>query len=233
MGAQSFSSLNTYHTCPKQYQHLYVLKDVTSKQTEATLWGTRVHKEIEDYLRDGTPMTLDAALRALPYIAALDKHGPSQRLIEHQWGIDAHLLPTCFSANDAVLRGVMDYAVLYGEDKAVIADWKTGKRKDYDTTGPERHRTQLGLFALAAFSHFPLVSHVRTMFVWLKDGAGAPTVADYYREQDKDALWMHWRSEIGKVEASREADIFRYNPSGLCRGWCPVTDCPHFVEAKR
>jgi hypothetical protein len=46
----SYSALKEYTNCPKQYQEIKVLKRVSKKQTEQMLYGTEVHKALEDYV---------------------------------------------------------------------------------------------------------------------------------------------------------------------------------------
>ena len=52
----SFSSLKDFINCPKQYYHTKVAKDYEKKATEQMLYGTAVHKALEDYVRDGAPL---------------------------------------------------------------------------------------------------------------------------------------------------------------------------------
>ena len=52
----SYSSLKEFTNCPKQYYHLKVKQDYVKKATEQMLYGTEVHKALEDYVRDGTPL---------------------------------------------------------------------------------------------------------------------------------------------------------------------------------
>ena len=52
----SYSGLKDYKNCPRQYQQVKVLKNFTKKQTQQMLYGTEVHKALEDYVKDGTPL---------------------------------------------------------------------------------------------------------------------------------------------------------------------------------
>jgi len=52
----SFSGLKDFVNCPKQYHEVKVLQNFTKKVTEQMLYGTEVHKALEDYVRDGTPL---------------------------------------------------------------------------------------------------------------------------------------------------------------------------------
>ena len=54
----SYSSINLFKQCPKKYYHLRVAKDIKESTSEAMLYGSRVHKIAEEYVRDGTPIPL-------------------------------------------------------------------------------------------------------------------------------------------------------------------------------
>ncbi len=224
MNSLSFSSINTFDTCPKQFNHLYVLKDVRSKTTAANLWGTKCHKQLEEYIKENKEITEPAARRGVPYIAAARKSmlGCSER-VEWKWGLSGTWGPVGFFG-DPMLRGVVDYLALSEDQtKAVVVDWKFGKKKE--------DLRQLSLFALAVFCHFPKVEKVRTIYAWLKTDNDTPTVKDYARE-DIEILKRDWLESIETVRDRLEVDSFPPKPSGLCRGWCPVESCTHYVAPK-
>ena len=52
----SFSSLKQYQNCPKQYHEIRVLKNYTVKENEAMIYGSEVHKALEEYVRDGVEL---------------------------------------------------------------------------------------------------------------------------------------------------------------------------------
>ena len=216
----SFSSISTFDTCPRQFHHLYVLTDVKSKDNEANLWGTKCHKEIEDYLKEGREIDDEAPKRALPLIQTIRKLQGAEQ-VEWKWALNTDWSATGFF-DAPMLRGVIDWLVVTGE-KAIVADWKFGRRKE--------NSDQLKLFALAVFLHHPEVQKVRTMYVWLKEGQGAPTVADYTRDQVYE-LKAYWGAKTQPIGERLELGVFPPKRSGLCRGWCPVTSCEHCEERR-
>ena len=52
----SYSSLSTFKQCPRKYYHTKVAKDVVEPMSQAMLYGNRVHKAAEEYVRDGKPI---------------------------------------------------------------------------------------------------------------------------------------------------------------------------------
>ena len=123
--------------------------------------------------------------------------------------------PTGWWDADAWLRFKLDVLIIRGTDKAIVADWKTGKRRpDFD---------QLEMFALAVFSFWPEVQKVTSMFVWTKENA---IDKETYRREHTDAMWTRLLSRINRVEKSLETEVWPAKPSGLCR-FCP---CKGFCE---
>jgi len=218
--AESFSSINTFHTCPKQYEHLYVLKDVKSIPGEAALWGTEVHRQLEEYIANGTPVTDPAAMRGVVFVDQARKGAPGwSEYAEHKWGLTEDFKTTGFSDNDCLLRGVIDF-LRVGDGKALIVDWKTGKKKD--------NTDQMDIFALAAFHTFPEVKKIRGIYVWLKEGE-SPTMKDYLRS-DLDRLKEEVLEKLEPIQMAAETGEYPMKMSGLCRGWCPVKTCPAYQE---
>jgi len=217
--AESFSSINTFHTCPKQYEHLYILKDVKSIPGEAALWGTEVHKQLEEYIANGTPVTDPAAMRGVHFIHQARKSARWSEYTEYKWGLSKDFNFTGFSDSDCFLRGVIDF-VRVGDGKALIVDWKTGKKKD--------NTDQMDIFALAVFYIFPEVQKIRGVYVWLKEGE-APTMKDYLRS-DLDRLKEQVLEKLEPIQMAAEVGEYPMKTSGLCRGWCPVKTCPAYTE---
>ena len=54
--AHSYSSIKQFENCPRQYNEVRILKKFKQANTEATLYGTAVHKAFENYIKDRTPL---------------------------------------------------------------------------------------------------------------------------------------------------------------------------------
>lgn len=207
--AWSHSALDAFETCPKRYFHTRVKKDVSDPPSAEVNWGRDVHKAMEKRLKDGTP--LPTSLQRLEPLALQVLSKPGKRIIEGQLAINSSFAPTKWFDQDAWCRAVVDCGVV-GEGKAVLLDWKTGKRKpDSD---------QLKLSAAIAFSHYPYVRTVYTSFVWLKDSKLDTEV--YYREQTGE-IWSSYLPRVKRLEIAYAEEKWPPKPSGLCGKWCPVT----------
>lgn len=219
MRVQSFSSMNTYNTCPKQYYLTYVDPVIPYQETDATRWGTEVHLALEEYCRDGKPMP-NGILQFQPFgdkIRAL----PGDKYYEIEMALTKNLQPTAFDSPDAWVRGIIDVLVVNG-DKALVNDWKTGKvRADSD---------QLKLFAGFVMQTFPEVNTVKTVYSWI---AHKKTTVETYTRSDLPGIWDHFNVKMARIEASYDKDRWVPKTSGLCNGWCGAGKHCEFWRPKR
>lgn len=216
--AWSHSRLDTFKNCPKQFYRKFVAKDVEDPLNEAGNFGTRVHTAFEEYLKSNIPLT-DETKHWQSYIDGI-KAIPGTMLVECKYAIDKSLQPVPFFSSSAWCRGIIDTLHLNGAVSVAI-DHKTGKQK------PDS--TQLVLCALLVFLHHPEVETVVTRFEWLK--SGERTEASFERT-DMDMMWAKFIPTLYQYKEAFTLEMFNPRPSGLCNGWCPVTDC-EFWKPKR
>lgn len=212
MIALSYSRLSTFESCPRKFEHLYVLKNVQDLGSEATIYGTRVHEALEKYGRDGAPLTEETKHHKGLVDQILSQ--PGDKYFEHQMALDVNKQPCDWFSKDVWLRGIADVLIVDGE-AAIICDWKTGKVKD--------NPTQLTLFACMVMEHFPQVNKVKSAFVWL--GHNEVTQSRFSRDYLKE-LWGSLTPRMDAVQDAYSIGVFKAKPSGLCP-WCAAKDiCP-------
>jgi hypothetical protein len=211
--AWTFSHLEKFATCPKQFYHTSVVRDFVSPPTEATIWGQKVHEAFENRIKDGTPLPtgMERWESLARKIDSIDGH----KFTEIKMAINKAFLPADWG--DAWSRGIADLLVVK-DNKALVFDYKTGKRKPSE---------QLQLYAAYAFAHYPEVETVKTTFVWLKD---SKTDQDVFHRDQVPEIWKDFLPRVAKLESAYERDAWPARPSGLCRGWCPVKTCTHYKD---
>lgn len=210
MKAWTFSSLEKYQTCPKQYYHIRVIRDVKEPPSEHTVWGEKVHTALENYIKNGDPLP-DEMQNWVPFMEKVSKL-KGKKLTEERFSVDAN-----FQACDwdsAWSRGIVDLVVIDG-DTATVMDYKTGKRKPSD---------QLSLYAAYVFAHYPEVNTVQTAFVWLKDRKVDRGV---FTRDDIPTIWQNFLPTVARIDKSFSTEKWPAKPSGLCRQWCHVLTCEH------
>lgn len=212
----SFSSLKNFKGCARRYNAVYVKKLYPPVETEATIYGKVVHKALEDYIRDGKP--LSEGLEKFQDSADWVKNRPGTIHCEHVMALTADKTPTTFDAEDVWVRGIADVLIVDGP-KAYILDWKTGSAKYPD-------KDQLELMALLVFEQFPEVQSVKGLLVFLHHDT---VVKGKYHREDAPELWRRWESFTDLLEKCYELDKWYPNPTPLCK-WCPHEACEHWVR---
>ncbi len=204
----SYSSLNSYATCPRRYYLTKISKQVIEQQTEATIHGNQVHSALEKYVGGQAP--LDEKYDAHRSVADKIKSAPGKKMLEYKFGLTKGLKPTEFFAKDVWCRGVLDIGIVT-EKQAVVLDWKTGARKlDGD---------QLRLFAGAAMCLWPFAEKIKTGYIWLKTGQ---MDTETFTPDDKPGIFQDFAARVHRMEESERNNDWPARPSGLCKSWCPV-----------
>jgi hypothetical protein len=216
--AWSFSRLNNYRKCPFRAKLVYLDK-VAEPEGPALVGGHEAHTQAEEFVTK--------KLKTLPDRLKLFKkeftHLLKQEVkTEAQWAFDSQWRPVEWFSKDCWVRVVVD--AFYIADKAPhattkkavgpgscsmlkIVDYKTGKVR-------EESREQLSLYALAAFSKYPLIDEVEAEFWYLDQGELVKLV--YFRK-DVPALQKEWAAKVVPMMGDR---FFAPRPGDYCR-WCP------------
>jgi hypothetical protein len=211
--ALSYSALKQFQTCSRQYEAVRVLKLYTSQETEATIWGKEVHKQAEEFVRDGKEFDVDFPgqdiVRALAGLSG-EKH------CELELAVNGLLEPVSFDDPNAIIRGIADL-VIVKDDECRVCDYKAGSDKYPDTA-------QLELMALLVFAKFPKVQKSHGALLFLKTGT---IVQKITKREDSTRIWSEWFGRIQQIETAHETGVWNAKHSGLCRQYCPVLSCEH------
>lgn len=124
--AHSYTAIKQYETCPKRYYHQRITKEVKDQPGAATVYGERVHKQLEDALKGTAPLPPEtAALQPLCDTLRTYAEAEGATLaIEQEYTLTKNLEPTSWFAPDAWLRFKLDALVLRPNGRALIVDWK-------------------------------------------------------------------------------------------------------------
>ncbi len=213
--SHSYSSIKMYENCPKRYYHQRVMKEVQDTGSDATKYGERVHSSLEHRLVDSKPLS-DGTEKYEPLCKSIEGMGGTI-LAEQQLCLNENLTPTGWWEKDAWLRSILDVLILI-DDKAIVMDWKTGKRRpDF---------TQLQLFALQVFKHYPKIKTVQSTFIWLKDMS---MDSQTFKVNQTNLMWSDMLARIERIHQSVEHNNWPAKPSGLC-GWCPAKNICEFAR---
>lgn len=207
----SFSGLKQYTNCPRQYYEVKVQRNFEIRETEQIKYGKEVHKALEDYVRDGTPLVKNYQ-RFKPMVDAL-LLSDGDRHVEYEMALDINKNPCGFNSPDYWVRGIADLLIVSG-DKAYIVDYKTGSARYPDPK-------QLKLMALMAFAHFPQLQKIKGGLLFVMHNA---FITDAYERDQTEELWSAFQGDLFRLTNSYENNMWPANPTPLC-GWCPVATC--------
>lgn len=210
----SHSGLKDFEGCARRYHEVKVLKNYPFQETTHTIYGKDVHKAIEDYGKDSTPIPEKYAQFKPVVDAVLRKSG--RKLFEHEMGVTRDLQPCGFNDPNRWVRGIADLLIINDDNlSARVVDWKTGNNRYPD-------KDQLVLMSLMVFVHFPHIRQVKSaLFFLVKE---TMTTHAMLRGEAEEAWWQY-RERVAKLEMSHKNDVWNPTQSPLC-GWCPVTTCP-------
>lgn len=219
--AWSYSALKLFETCPRKYEAERVTKEVPYTETEATVYGTELHKAAEDFIRDGVPIPERFSF-VQPYLDKLAAY-PGEKFCEIKLGVkreDGRLVACDFKDPDVWFRGIADLVIVDGT-RAWVVDYKTGKSARYADI------RQLALMAAALFLKYPELEKIKTslLFVVCKDFVKKDFQAEYGL-----SIFSELSGLLQAREEAYESNVWNPRPNGLCRKWCPVTSCPHQGE---
>lgn len=214
--AWSFSAYKDFVNCPKKYYHTRVAQDVVSEPHPTAIAGNRIHKALENAVRDGTP--LPEALRG-----GLDKYVTQvinmrgEKLVEHQLAVTADLDPCGFHDEVRWWRGIADVLVIDGR-RAFVLDWKTGASTRFADTD------QLEILAAGVMVHWPRIERVDGALIFTTLDVPIP-MSRLHRAQLPE-VWRKWQRNLHPLQVAFETGVWNTRKSGLCR-FCPVRDCIH------
>jgi hypothetical protein len=204
-------------TCPHNYWHTYVLKDLPFRESPEMKWGNRVHEALEYRLRDGKKLPADLEQHE-GFAMALDRFKPK---VELKLGCRRDGTSCDFFAKDVFLRGKVD-VLIHDGTKAALFDWKTGK--------PFEDPFELRVQALLAKINAPVLDTITGQYIWLKLG-------ELGREHDVSDTAATWAEVMALDQRALQYDrdprepngVWPKNPNVLC-GCCAVHKCEHNPE---
>ncbi|MDR3427790.1 PD-(D/E)XK nuclease family protein [Silvimonas sp.] len=211
------TGLDTFVNCPFQYHGKYVTKEFKedeNNKSEEQKWGIWVHKQFEDRLAVRAPLH-DTLKAHEPFMQELENM-PGVLNTEQKAALDKNLRPCHFFDRGVWMRQVIDVTIVNGETARMV-DYKTGK--------PHKKFKQLMLNALYTFILYPSVQTIQCDYYWTKDMV---TTGESYQRDEIDKLWGYFVGDLKQYRDAFKTDTWQMRPSGLCRGWCPRTDCQHW-----
>lgn len=212
------TAIDDFEGCPYRYAAKRFYCTTKDEPSEASIWGERVHKAFEERIRDGK--AFPGGMEAFEPWARVLENAPGEKFFEREFAVNQRLEPCGWFDKNAYGRVKVDLLCVDGK-KALVVDYKTGK--------PKADESQLKIYCWFILKEFPHVEEFNYKYIWLKTGKPTGGILSQY-----DALgqFINVVERLKIMEEAWRNENFPMNPSGLCRGWCPVEECPHW-RAKR
>lgn len=206
--------LNTFKTCPRQYQAKYITKEVTYTPNEAAEYGTRIHSAVEATLKNGVPLTKEAAYMQPLVDWVLSEVAAGKELhVEKYLARNSQRKACAWKDPDVKLRGVADVLLVDHVNKRnIIIDWKSGK--------PKADNTQAYLLSECAWA---FTGYRDCLCLWAYVNYGELIKEEVIADYSTTALFR----DIGRYEIACQNNDFPTKKNGLCKAWCDVVTCPH------
>ncbi len=226
----SYTSMQEFLTCPAAWAAKRYFKTAKDVETEAMIWGTRVHETAEHYMKRAVGQPYDEKRIDPACLLVVQKYcdffiaSGAELFIEHEMCFTKDLKPCGWRDWDTVwMRGKGDVLALKGE-KILISDWKTGKIKN--------DFLQLKLFAVftALQPQFKDAQEFDPRFIYVKEPDPAKAVVKLDKPIKRSELLAELKkilAIVGQMETSWQNENFPCTKNGLCRQYCANLACPH------
>ena len=209
----SYSALNEFIKCPKKYYEIRVAQNFVVIPSDKMIYGTEVHKALEDYVKDGKEL----ALNYLRFKGAVDEliAIPGDKYPEYEMALFKDKTPCAFDDPTRWVRGIVDLLIVDG-DYAFIVDYKTGSNRYPDPK-------QLRLMSLMTFAHFPQVNKIKAGLLFVMHNT---FITEEYKREDIEKSWGKFEGPLTRLDKAFETNVWPCNPTPLC-GYCPVKTCDY------
>ena len=211
----SYSSLAEFEICPMKMAAQRFYKTVKQQDTEATIWGKRVHTAAEQAMKHQHIEDTEAFKVVEPWINVLWKH-PGARFIEEMFCLNDWKLVD--GRENAECTAFVDLGLMH-KDKLDIYDYKTGRMKD--------DITQLKFYCLLFALKHPHLQKFNAKYIWLKENR---TTGFEMERKDLVPVFAELKERVARMKQAYDTENFVAKRNGLCRKWCAVYDCPYCGE---
>ncbi|HQT82050.1 MAG TPA: PD-(D/E)XK nuclease family protein [Ferrovaceae bacterium] len=211
--AWSYSALKEYENCPRKYHETKVLKRYPFEESEEMLYGKKLHKACENYIKRNAPLPKDMEFLTNTLESLKRKQG--DKYPEFKMALTEKLEPVDYFDKNVWVRGAADLLIVDKENSlAWVVDYKTGKDKYPDTD-------QLALMSLMVMAYFPEITRVNSALIFVMKGS---IIKETVYRQEKEPLWWDFRTRTAAIAGSMDNNVWNPKQSGLC-GYCPVSTC--------
>ncbi len=176
--------------------------------------GTRIHEACELYVRGQGPLPAEAEKFRDEFEALSRLFAGGKVSLEGEWGFDRNWAPCDYYGKEVWTRIKCDAVVFLSRTRAVVIDYKTGKRYGNEI----KHGEQTQLYALGLSIKVPELTTIDTE-LWYLD------LDDLHHDQKDTQAWArHRKSWEARGHRMTSAKAFPPNPNKYSCQYCPYKD---------
>lgn len=214
INAWSYSRLQTWRQCPFKAKLLMIdrLKEPTNAAMER---GSNIHKKLENFMNTSSNRTFKEMGVYKGILKDIKKNKEKMEIFqtEMQVAFNKSLETVDWFAADAWLRGIFDLYIKYDNNKALIVDYKTGRRKDEHI---EQADMYAALFYILNKDTFDKSGILTVQFMYVDDDKIENMLEKEYNIKTCEKYLKHFK-KMG--EAMTQDKAFVKKPSNSCK-WC-------------
>lgn len=206
----SFSALERFEGCARQYGAINVKKAYPFVESQAMKDGKTTHKLLEDYVQLGKE--LPSGLMHIKTIIDIVTKG-AERVSGEQDIAFTHMLQPCGTFdNDVSYRGKIDLLSLR-KDAAFVLDYKTSSQ-------PREGDEQIIWMGIAVLLKYPQYNVVHGMFIYTKHEPRRIAVKRADIQEHVDRMIPR----LLRLKEAKSTNTFLPTPGWMCK-FCPVKTC--------
>lgn len=216
--AWSHSRLTTFEMCPLRAKLAYIdripepERPLPPGKTEhANDRGTRIHSAAELFVKGGVELIPELARFEPEFIKARELYRDGKATLEGDWAFTREWEPTAWKSSDVWARMKLDLCVHLTRTKALVVDYKSGKRFGNEL----KHAEQMQIYTIGTFCRYPQVQEV-TAELWYTDQDELATMT-FTREQGL----RFTRNYEKRGNLLTDCEDFQPKPSLFACKWCP------------
>lgn len=213
----SFSRWDNFRKCRYRAKLLYVDRldeprpPLREGQTEYhNDRGQRIHEAAELFVRGGVELIPELEKFRAEFIRLRELFAQGAVSLEGDWAFDAEWLPVAWRSSNVVLRMKLDAFVRVSPTRAVIIDYKSGRRSGNEL----KHSEQTQLYTVGTAMRMPELEEI-DVELWYPDVDDLHRV--HYTREQALRFFKTWNERVLEMHAETE---FPPNPNKYSCQWC-------------
>ncbi|MCB5286050.1 MAG: PD-(D/E)XK nuclease family protein [Candidatus Cloacimonetes bacterium] len=209
----SYTALSAFEKCPASYAAERFYCTAPFQETEAIVFGNRVHSACEQFIKGEDVSEPDLIVKVAPYlnniVAQRDKGADVSA--EMELALNTNLEPVSWFAKDAWFRGKFD-VIIERDDRLSYFDWKTGKKVRDD-------QDQLKICCAMLSVVKPHITEFNPKLIWTQHQTVTGIQGGSMDKRAAVAVLEDTLARVDRMQKAWQSETFQARSGPLCP-WC-------------